>query len=501
MKKTLLVILFIALFSSVSYSQIKGEIYSDTANLTVYRVWGTHYERGYAYGYLANQKIMSVWNDFVVKNYSAYLPAVRALIGDPAHFTIGQNYINEAKGILDGLGAAGADTTGLIYLDLLMVNFFTDLSGFVPFKNFAFQNCSSLMDWGAATLGTDLNGKTVISHHLDTDPVDSALVSNQVMVVHLPSEPGEQPWLLTGVAGQIVASQGVNKSGLCAFLNSVNGFNAQLNKGYEPMTITLRRALETNDINGDGLTNVNDVRYAINSNVKGYANGFIVCAAAPSTAGDDSLVGIIAELAPDIPYITYRNTKDFDSVRGDNLYAANNMIKRNNAQQYCSRYNATRQAINNTYNGVGIGSQDNWNIMKTYSTQASNLQFMQVIPENDVFKISARTFITPAFNISPLVFSLYDLFSETGLGISENKVSLNLQISVFPNPAENTLNFRNSKSTVNTSFDIIDLTGRILMSSSFTNYTNVDVSEFASGVYLIKFYGNDFSSVQKFVKK
>jgi hypothetical protein len=501
MKKILLLILLIALSSSASFSQIKGEIYSDTANLTVYRVWGTHYERGYAYGYLANQKIMSVWNDFVVKNYSAYLPAVRALIGDPAHFTIGQNYVNEAKGILDGLGAAGADTTGLIYLDLLMVNFFTDLSGFVPFKSFAFQNCSSLMDWGAATVGTGLNGKTVISHHLDTDPVDSALVSNQVMVVHIPSEPGEQPWLLTGVAGQIVASQGVNKSGLCAFLNSVNGFNAQLSKGYEPMTITLRRALETIDINGDGLTNVNDVRYAINSNVKGYANGFIVCAAAPSTAGNDSLVGIIAELAPDAPYITYRNNTDFDSVRGDNLYAANNMIKRNNAQQYCSRYNATRQAINNTYNGVAIGSQDNWNIMKTYSTQASNLQFMQVIPENGVFKISARTYITPAFNITPQVFSLYTLFSETGIGISENTNSRNLQISVFPNPAENMLNLSAVKSFEKIKFDIIDFTGRILLSSLFTNNTSVDISGFSSGVYLIKLYADEYTVVKKFVKR
>lgn len=498
--KKLILLIFISLSTfSISYSQVNGEILSDTANLTVYRVWGTHYQRGYAYGYLAKEKIMTVWNDFVVKNYSSYLTIAKALIGDPAHFTLGTKYITEAEGILDGLGAAGGDTTGLTYLDLLMVNFFTDLSGFVPLKSMAIQHCSSMMNWGAATLGTDINGKTVIAHHLDGDVPDSALINNQVMVVHIPSEADEQPWLLTGIAGQIVASQGVNKSGLCAFLNSVNGFNAQMNKHYEPMTMTLRRALETYDINGDGLANVNDVRFAINTNINGYANGFIVCAAAPSTAGNDTLVGVVAELAPTVPYITYRNITDIDSLKGDNLYAANNMIKRNNAQEYCSRYISTRNAVNNTFDGINIGSQDNWDIMKTFSTQTSNLQFMQVIPENGTFKISARTVSTPAYDFAPTVFNLNSLFNLSG--INEITAKSDLQVSVYPNPAENILTINSIGSLEKISFDIIDITGRILHSSTFNRNINIDISDLNSGVYIIKFFANNCSAVRKFVKK
>jgi hypothetical protein len=271
-----------------------------------------------------------------------------------------------------------------------------------------------------------------------------------------------------------------------------------MNKGYEPMTITMRRALESSDINGDGLTNVNDMRYAINSNINGYANGFIICAAAPSTAGNDSLIGVIAEIAPTLPYITYRNTKDFDSIRGDNLYAANNMIKRNNAQQYCSRYNNTRQAIN-LKNGVNISSQDNWNIMKLNSTQSSNLQFMQAIPENGVFKISARTMVVPAYDFAPQIFNLPDLFNLNG--INENRTITNSVVSVFPNPAVNTINLVAESNSEKISFEIIDLTGRVLRSSTFSSNSIVDISGFSSGVYLIKFHSEDFTVVKKFVKR
>jgi hypothetical protein len=469
-----------------------------TNNITVVKVWGTHYERGYAYGYLCKSKIMSVWNNFVMPNYGNYLAFARAIVGNTSYFSVNEKYVTEAKGIIHGLAMAGADTTGISYLDVFVVNFMTDLQGFLPSKKMS-QNCSSLMDWGMATLGTNLNGKSVISHFLDADQNDTAITNNQVIVVHLPSETDEQPWLLTGTAGQIVAAQAVNNSGLCAFLNTVTGFTAEVNKGYEPVTLAMRDAIESKDYNNDGFENVNDIRDAIAANTNGYASGFIVSSLAPSTAGHDSLIAMVAELAPQRPFVTFRWNNFKDTIEGDNLYAANGMIKRRGAFDYCSRYMNVSNCVRNIYHGLYIGSQDNWNIMRTRSTQTINLQFIQCIPENRMFMMSVRDKIHPAFKMTPVVYDLDELFEINSLGIID-MVAVPL-ISIFPNPVNNELTIEYSNSNAIRKFDILDIKGQLIYTSFIDKKTIIDMSAFAEGVYLLKLTTDKSIIIKKIVKQ
>ncbi|MEA3445867.1 MAG: hypothetical protein U9R19_14205, partial [Bacteroidota bacterium] len=299
MKKIYVIIVFFiaSFFNTVCAQQVNGEVVSDTGNIQVVKVWGTHYERGFAYGYLCGQKIFSVFSNYILPNYGTLLPIAKAIIADENQFSIDPIYIVEGKAMLDGMATAGIDTTGLSYLDLFVVNFMTDLLGYVPTKGIT-QNCSSLMDWGDATLGTGLNGKSVIAHHLDASPLDTNITNHQVVVIHIPSEADEQAWILTGTAGQMFASQALNIQGVVAFLNTVNGFSAETNKGYEPVTLAIRKGLEKTDFNNDGLHNVNDIRDALCANTNGYATGFIISCLGPSIAGEDSLIALVAELAP-----------------------------------------------------------------------------------------------------------------------------------------------------------------------------------------------------------
>ncbi|MBI4648368.1 MAG: T9SS type A sorting domain-containing protein [Bacteroidia bacterium] len=498
--KYVYIFVLILFFIGNSYSQqVNGEILSNTGNITVVRVWGTHYERGFAYGYLCSQKIESLFEDFILPNYGSLLPIAKAIIGNENYFSIAPIYVEEANAMIDGMASAGIDTTGISYLDIFVVNFMTDLSGFYPLKNLNIQNCSSLMDWGDATAETDLNGKSVIAHHLDANETDSALVHNQVMVVHIPSEQDEQPWLLTGPAGQMVASQALNNSGLSAFLNTVNGFSAENNQAYEPVTLAIRKGLEKLDYNNDGVNNVNDIRDALLSNTNGYASGFIVCSLAPSTAGDDSLIAIVAELTPQQPYIIFRSNNYSDSIDGDNLYAANSMIKRNDAHEYCPRYLNVSNEIHNSYYGQNIGSGDNWNIMKTQSVQSSNLQFMQFIPEDRLFKISVRDEANPAYTFPPSVFDIDDLFLITGN--NELNTNNNPSFSVYPNPVKNelTIDILNSDNKKQR-FEISDLTGRIIYTSFVDKKTTVDMSKLTNGVYLVKLFTARSSLIKKIVR-
>lgn len=490
-------LLCILVFTTAKAQSVNGIILADTANYKVIQVFGGHYQRGFAYGYLCAGNIMDIWDNYIQPNYGIYMPFAKAIVGNPATFSVNSEYVLEARGIIDGVAYAGYDTTGLSYLDLFVVNFMTDLEGFMSVKDFPeTQQCSSLMNWGAATQGTDLNGKAVISHFLDAISLNQVISRNQVVVVHFPTEADEQPWLMTGTAGQMVASQALNNNGLVVFLNTVNGFTAQQNKGYEPMTLTLRKAVEKYDFNGDGETYVNDVKAAIDANTNGYARGFIVSAIAYSAAGNDTLISMVAECAPAVPYITYRNINDVDSVDGTNLYAANDFVKRNNAQDYCSRYINVKDSINHYFNGVNIGSADNKEIMYTQSTQSSCLQFIQVIPENGIFTMSVANNTSPAYTQTPATLTYGFLFNYAGI----NDLQAEEKLYVYPNPASDLI-YMDVVSGENDEYVISDLSGKIISSGQVNQQNSIGISALPAGLYFIQVFSSDKLMTGKFIKQ
>ncbi|MGD9492057.1 MAG: T9SS type A sorting domain-containing protein [Bacteroidales bacterium] len=498
MKKMIFSFLLCMLFiTAVKAQSVNGIVLADTANYKVIQVFGGHYQRGFAYGFLCASNIIDIWENYIQPSYGMYMPFAEAIVGNPATFSVDSEYVIEARGIIDGVAYAGYDTTGLSYLDLFVVNFMTDLEGFMSVKGFPeTQQCSSLMNWGAATQGTDLNGKAVISHFLDALTLNQVISRNQVVVVHFPTETDEQPWLMTGTAGQMVASQALNNNGLVLFLNTVNGFSAQTNMGYEPMTLTLRKAVEKNDFNNDGQTNVNDVKAAIDANTNGYARGFIVSAIAPSTIGNDSLIAMVAECAPAVPYITYRNINDVDSVDGTNLYAANNFIKRNNAQDYCSRYNNVKDSINHYFHGVNIGSADNKEIMYTQSTQSSCLQFIQVIPENGIFTMSVANNTSPAYTQTPATLSYGYLFNYAGI----QNLTTNNTIYVYPNPASDNI-FMDVPSGNKYAYFISDLSRKTIINGQLNSQNSIGISALPAGLYFVQLISSEKMLTGKFLKQ
>jgi hypothetical protein len=83
------------------------------------------------------------------------------------------------------------------------------------------------------------------------------------------------------------------------------------------------------------------------------------------------------------------------------------------------------------------------------------------------------------------------------IGVNEN---LAKQISLYPNPANGLLNI-NTGTLHDVDFQLCDIAGRVLFTQQLTNTTSqVDVSGFASGVYLGRlFYKGEFIGVKKVV--
>lgn len=502
MKKNIILLIILIAFIKIGYTQqINGEILSDTANITIVKIWGTHSERGFAYGYLLGERITNVVNGYILPILGSHISEARNIIIEENDLKIDSLYQIEAENVIAGMDSAGTNTAALDKTDMLLFNSFVDIAKLLGMSDVKLPGCSSLMSWGDATAATDLEGKSVISRHLDWTPA-LALTSNQILIISIPSEEDEQAWLQLGFAGQISVLSGINESGLSVFQHMLSDFNGPTahNMGYEPIWFTLRKILESSDFNNDGTNNCQDMRDAINTNINGYASGFIITSLAPSTENADSLVALVAELAPQSPFITFRSNSYSDTIPSDNLYAANYEIKRNNHRHYGSRYKAI---MNNINDGLNISSIENWNLMKNYSNSGSgNIQFMQTIPEDNILKLAVFRNSAPAYMNNPVTYDLEYLFSSTA-GIIE-KNSDDFYVKIYPNPAKSIINIEIKNSIINSSeYFIFDITGRQLDKGylSDSNKNSISIKNLNSGLYFLNIINKNISHTIRFIKK
>jgi hypothetical protein len=86
--------------------------------------------------------------------------------------------------------------------------------------------------------------------------------------------------------------------------------------------------------------------------------------------------------------------------------------------------------------------------------------------------------------------------------ISNNK-GQEVQISMYPNPANNRLNIGlNAPSNNNAMLTLTDVTGKVVWSSfARENNYSIDLTPFTSGIYLLRYTGDGNTTVQKFIKE
>lgn len=88
------------------------------------------------------------------------------------------------------------------------------------------------------------------------------------------------------------------------------------------------------------------------------------------------------------------------------------------------------------------------------------------------------------------------------LSTDDNSIS-DLEISLYPNPAENELTIANTSGQSIQRASIIDVTGRLMQTVSLNDATTqtIDVSRLTTGIYLIQLESGSQSNVIKFIKK
>ena len=496
MKKLAYSLLFAILFllNSVAAAQSgHGVIYADTNNLIVIKVTGTHYERGFAQGELLADRITDIIQNYIIPGFGTEVAYnyIKALVVTGDLFKIDSLYIVEAKGVIDGMNAVQGNPLDLDYGDILLSNSMLDISGI--FQTMEGIECSSLMSWGDATAGTDLDGKSVLTRHLDWI-VDEVLIRTQAMVIHIPAETDEQPWAEIGFAGMISVLSGFNANvGVFQHMMADNFDLGIQNTHYEPIWFTLRKSIEQIDPNQDGANNVQDVAYCIDQQEEGYADGYIISMLARSTEVYDSLIAMVAEIAPTVPYITFRTNAYPDSIPGDNLYTANNQIARNHSLNFCDRYEGIHDHIGN---GTSISLDSNRELMRDYSHLSFNYQFMTYAPEMDLFRVAVREDFYTAAYLNPAVdFSISRMFENIS-SVNDNEVKNNLK--VYPNPAGNFIHLDVEATPY--FLQVTDVTGRVVTAKTM-NSSTLDISKLKRGIYSLRISCDDKVFYSVFIKQ
>lgn len=407
----------------------QGEIIYDSPSFKILRIWGTHAERGYAYGFIMGSQINTMINNYIKPGFGNYYSTARSLIQNETNFEFEEKHLVEATAIIAGMNASGNNPNNLDITDLLVGNAMLDIQGLLGIKGG--PGCSTLMSWGDATNGTSLNGHAVATRHLDWTS-NSVLLNNHLLVIHQPAEQDEQNWMMIGFAGMMGALSGINNQ-TAVFQHMMDDYSGtgQQGKAYKPIWFAMREVVEELDYNQDGINDAADLEAVMNSSLNGFANGYIISCVADGAADDDHMAKV-AELASTTPTHVYRTNGFADSIPGDNLYCANYQIARNDMLHFCSRYNSIRNHIGN---GTMLGVDENWTLMRDWSHQSNNIQLMQFAPSQNHFRIAVKK-TSPAYLSDFVDFDLNEILNETtGIETIQNLSVLRL----YPNPASETI--------------------------------------------------------------
>jgi len=406
MKNIISLLILLTIFASFCNGQpVQGDSLIIDGKL-VLRVWGTHYERGYASGFLMADRNKDLFDNYIVGSMfggsAVNYAAARAWF--ESNFDIELKYQQEAEGMFQGMTDSGVSLYNSVLgrdLDVTDVLMSTALVELWFLDSFGMQmniGCSNVSSWGNSTLlDPELNGSLVVTRQFDWD-MHPSFLANQMMIVNFPSETDEVAWVNIGVAGNIAPMSAVNELGLGAFHDNGN-YNINPNPGpFHPLFLSMRNGIEMDDYNGDLLNDPYDVAQAIQDEL--HFGPRIVTAVCPDE-------GIVIECNNALG-VAIRTEEDNTVIPMNNIVATNH-FRLLYTPTYCSRYEAIADSLNANAN---VTVDRSWDILCGAAGVAWNVQTIGFAPTIDLAKLStATTSGAPAYTQPPTFFNLASLFA------------------------------------------------------------------------------------------
>ncbi len=479
-------------------AQVNGNL-QYIGDKAILQVWGDHYQRGYAQGYLLAQPTLDVFDEFFYMMFVFSDPARYAYLWNyyQEHFNTDARMLQEAQGLVAGIAASGASLyhSGLqrdiTHDDILLANAFLDLQ---QLRNDLGGpdidlGCASLSSWGISTQQDSLlTGSSVITRWLDWTLFE-CLIDNPLLVVHHPSEPDEQKWLSFTFPGWLGAASAISESGTWASLNVGNDHSVVNQSGLDPIFFDIRRGLERTDLNGDGVSNIMDVAAAIQAGNN--LTGTIIHSLSESAG---QTISVVIENNNTGTALRYYDDPS-SNLPGQNL-AATNHFRLLTFPTCCTRYANIADSLNMNHH---ITAKRQWSLLSGAAGQETTLTALQYTPSTGSILWAGAAVSLPANQNPAIHLSASDLFSFSTPVTDELLPSHQFAFSCAPNPVSAAQTLRLSGSQPLKSLALYNLRGQKILDLSFSgNKSDAEISlpALPAGVYLAWVQGVSGSSAQ-----
>ncbi|MCF7811169.1 T9SS type A sorting domain-containing protein [bacterium] len=497
---SLLLLLVFIISINVNAQEINGELY-EVDDKIILKVWGNHYERGYAHGYLLAEKVKQEVEGFFIgrifsNDSTTYNEALEYF---QQNFEIEQKYQDEVQGISDGLLDAEIDlycrvlNRDIQSQDILAFAVFPDMAVSGLFGNNANFGCSTLSNWGECTRNDEeLQGNLVVTRALDGH-MAQLIDENHTMIVHFPSEETEVPWANICFPGMVATFSCINQHGIGAFQN-YGAFNRIVDEeNLHPTTLSIRNGIEVYDLNDDGEFDPFDIGTALEQ--ENSLTPWIITTVCATE-------GIIVETNNQTG--TAIRTEENNTVIPENSIAATNHFRVLREPVNCNRYSGISDSLE-VNSEVTIDR--NWEILRGAAGLNTNTHFIQYVPSLNLLRwASAPDRNTPGHSQEPTVFDLEELFTRPSSVQCEVVIPDRFDMMTYPNPFNSHTTISYGLGTPSpTRIAIYDLTGREIVTlvngKLEAGYYNVvwDASALPSGLYICRMEACSYTNSIKLV--
>lgn len=488
----------LCLLAVFSFGQTNGEL-QYIGDKAILQVWGTHYERGHAQGYLLGNAVLSVFNEFYYPMVAISNPTVYAYLKNyyQTYFDTDPRMQSEAQGLVNGMQEAGVSLyhaglqRNLDANDVLLVNAVVDM--LQVRRAFADDDlelgCASLSSWGVSTEQDSLlAGASVITRFLDWSQ-NSALIAHPVLVVHHPAETDEQAWLNFSFPGLIGSLSAISASGTEAFLNIGNNHEATNLQGLDPILFDLRRGIERLDYNSSGASDALDPVSALFNGT--HLSGSIIHCLSENTG---TTIPVVVETNNSGSMTRYYNQNG--NLPGNHL-AATNHFRVLAGPVCCTRYANIQDSLNTS---SAMTAKRQWQLLAGAAGLETNLSAIQFTPSTGQILWSSATLAQPAYQLPALTLNASDLFSYTVDNADELLPQAPPALSLYPNPLLRGAALHLKSSQPLRSLELYNLRGQLLYSrelGKLKGHEELSLPSLATGLYLLRFTQSDGVRISK----
>jgi len=505
--KHLYFLIILGLLAMPLCAQVNGDI-QYIGDQAILQVWGNHYERGYAQGFLLGGSILDIFQYYcslISYNYGEYNYLWNYF---QEHFDTDTRMQSEAQGMISGMQAAGIELyhaglqRNLGVEDILLINAIVDMVDLMGVDKASSGKdlglgCASLSSWGISTQQDSLlAGSSVITRFLDWSYYSNALADNPLLVVHHPSESDEQKWMSFSYPGLIGPFSAINEAQTWASLNLGYNYTANNYQGLDPALFDLRRGIERLDYNSDGSSDAMDLVSSIGDGL--HLFGEIIHTLSENSAGLISVVIETNNICTVTRYYDSFTSSPYGNLPGNNLAATNHFRLLTNPTG-CTRYAHIQDSLNVDHN---VSAERQWRVLSGAAGMSINLAAIQFIPSTGQILWAARTTnALPAYLVPAITLSAPDLFNYSVANQDEYLPAVAHSVSLYPNPLPQHAYLNLKSSLPFSSLELYNLRGQKVFSDRThvsKTEARLELPELPIGIYLLRVKGtHDRSATRK----